>query len=75
VIIVGILEVLALVFFAITQRWGYDEGYNSCVNHFCNDLIMKYPLDYIKISCYNYTGINTSLIQISCDKNDLKCIP
>jgi hypothetical protein len=60
IIIVGIIEVLALVFFAITQRWGFDEGYNSCINHFCNDLIPKYSLLSIQQSCYNFTGVNIS---------------
>lgn len=60
VIIVGIIEILALVFFGLTQKWGWDEGYHTCINHFCNDLIPNYDLNNIKLSCYNYTGINLS---------------
>lgn len=60
IMIIGVCEIIALVFFGLTQRWGWTEGYNSCINHFCNELIPNYPFDSIKMSCYNYTGINLS---------------
>lgn len=60
IIIVGVFEILALVFFGLTQRWGWDEGYHACVVNLCNNLILKYPLIQIQQTCYNFTGVNAS---------------
>lgn len=71
IMIVGIFEILALIFFGLTQRWGWDEGYKACISHFCNDLIPNYDLPRIKMSCYNYTGINMS--DVFCE--GVGCLP
>jgi hypothetical protein len=63
IMIIGVIEVVALLFFALTQKWGWEEGYNRCVNHFCNELIPNYPIQSIQATCFNYTGINKTFAE------------